>query len=110
MFLVNHCKRIIEESNPKFWVIENPYNGRLKDFLGEPNMIYQPWEFGSPWTKKTALWGKFNIPAKTHAKWEDVAKIEGLYTRPGRPKPSLAFMHKSHKRFIREWVLAPRII
>jgi hypothetical protein len=62
MVLVNHCLRIIKEANPKFWVLENPFNGRLKDVLGKPKMVYQPWQYGSPWTKKTALWGEFNTP------------------------------------------------
>lgn len=104
MFLVRECQRIIREAgNIKFWVIENPATGDLKKYLGTPKLIYQPWEYGSPWTKKTALWGDFNIPPKVYKKWEDVPKIEGLYTRPGRGKPSLAFMHKSHKQFINEW-------
>lgn len=103
MKLVRECQRIIAECNPVFWVIENPATGRLKDFLGPPNMTYEPWHYGSPWTKKTALWGKFNTPPKLYSNWEDVPKIEGLYTRPGRGKPSLAFMHKSHKQFIREF-------
>lgn len=106
LFLVKECQRIIAECNPKFWVIENPASGRLKDFLGEPTMTYEPWHFGSPWTKKTALWGKFNIPPKAYEKWEDVPKIPELYTRPGRPKPSLAFMHKSAFNLIPEfWTL-----
>lgn len=103
MFLVEHCMRIIEEANPVFWVIENPARGVLKDYLGKPFMTYQPWEYGSPWAKHTALWGKFNIPQKVYKKWEDVPKIPELYTRPGRGKPSLAFNHKNHKRFIREF-------
>lgn len=104
MEIVRECQRIIQEAGDvKFWVIENPATGRLKDFLGPPTMTYEPWHYGSPWTKKTALWGKFNIPPKTVLKWEDVQKIPELYTRPGRQKPSLAFMHKNHKRFIREW-------
>ena len=103
MEMVRECQRIIKECDPVFWVIENPATGVLREYLGTPQLIYQPWEYGSPWTKKTALWGKFNIPPKLYHKWEDVPKIEGLYTRPGRGKPSLAFMHKSHKQFIREW-------
>lgn len=95
MEMVNHCLRIIEVAKPKWWVIENPANGKLKDFIGEPKMTYQPWRYGSPWTKKTALWGNFNIPEPIYDKWEDVPKIEELYVRPGRPKPSLAFLHKS---------------
>ena len=103
MFLVEHCMRIIEEANPVWWAIENPARGVLKHYLGEPQYKYEPWWYGSGWTKQTALWGEFNIPKRKYLNWEAVPKIEGLYTRPGRPKPSLAFMHKSHKRFIREF-------
>lgn len=106
MFLVNHCIRIIKESNPNWHVIENPFNGHLKSFLGTPDAFYQPWQFGSPWTKKTALWGKFNMPKPLYANWEDVPKIEGLYVRPNRKKPSLAFMHKSHAQIIPEMQFA----
>jgi hypothetical protein len=103
MKLVKECQRIISECEPIFWVIENPATGVLRKYLGKPQLVYQPWEFGSPWTKKTALWGKFNVPVKKYSRWDDVPKLEGLYQRPGRGKPSLAFMHKNHKRFIREW-------
>ena len=106
MFLVNHCLRIIKECNPKFWVIENPATGKLKDFLGEPDFIYQPWEFGSPWTKKTALWGEFNMPETIYKKWEDVPKNENLYVRPSRQKPALAFLHKSAINYIPEFEFA----
>jgi len=103
MFLVNECMRIIKEASPTFWVIENPARGVLKDYLGYPVAKYEPWHYGSPWTKQTALWGKFNMPERLYDKWEDVPKIDGLYTRPGCGKPSIAFMHKNHKRFIREF-------
>jgi hypothetical protein len=103
MFLVKECQRIIAECNPVFWAIENPATGRLKDFLGEPVMTYEPWHYGSPWTKKTALWGKFNIPPKIYTKWEDVPKNPALYIRPGRPKPSMAFLHKSAIKNIPEF-------
>ncbi len=103
MFLVKHCQRIIEKANPTFWVIENPANGHLKDFLGIPMAIYQPWQYGSPWTKKTALWGKFNIPEPIYKSWNDVPKNPSLYVRPGRPKPALAFMHKSAVDLIPEF-------
>ena len=103
MFLVEHCLRIIDECKPTFWVIENPARGVLKKYLGEPRYKYEPWWFGSPWTKQTALWGDFNIPERVYYKWEDVPKLDGLYTRPNRPKPSLAFMHKSHIKHIPEF-------
>jgi hypothetical protein len=103
MLLVRECQRIISECNPTFWVIENPATGRLKDYLGQPTMTYEPWHYGSPWTKRTALWGKFNIPPRVYAKWDDVPKIPELYVRPGRGKPSLAFLHKSARKFIPEF-------
>lgn len=110
MEMVNHCLRIIKECNPKWWVIENPANGRLKDFLGKPIFTYQPWEFGSPWTKKTALWGEFNIPKKIYTKWDDVPKNDKLYIRPKRGKPSLAFLHKSAAEIIPEMYWAKELI
>lgn len=103
LFLVKECLRIINECQPRWWMMENPASGKLKEFLGTPTMTYEPWEYGSPWTKKTALWGNFNKPPKIYEQWADVPKISGLYTRPGRPKPSLAFMHKSAAKLIPEF-------
>ena len=106
MFLVNHCLRIIKEAKPKFWVLENPANGRLKQEIGAPVATYQPWEYGSPWTKKTALWGDFNMPKKLYTKWDEVPKNPYLYVRPSRPKPALAFLHKSALNHIPEFEFA----
>lgn len=95
MFLVSECLRIIEEANPKWWVMENPARGELRKVIGEPVASYQPWQYGSPWTKHTALWGNFVMPKPIYTKWEDVPNKLPLYTRPGRRKPNLAFLHKS---------------
>lgn len=105
MRLVKEVQRIISECpNLKFWAIENPATGRLKKYLGEPRFSYQPWEFGSPWSKKTALWGNFNIPDKKYKTWEEVPnKIPELYIRGKRDKPNMVYLHKSAKRFIREF-------
>jgi site-specific DNA-cytosine methylase len=102
--LVRECQRIIEEASPTFWVIENPATGLLKKHLGKPQFVYQPWEFGSPWSKKTALWGKFNAPEKKYKTWEEVPnKIKELYIRPGRNKPNMVYLHKSAKKLIPEF-------
>lgn len=103
MEMVNHCLRIIEKCNPKFWALENPATGRLKNFLGEPRYTYEPWEYGSPWTKRTALWGNFNIPTPIYKSWDDVPKNENLYIRPSRKKPSMAQFHKSSIEYIEEF-------
>ena len=107
--LVRECQRIISECDPVFWVIENPATGLLKKYLGEPQFVYQPWEFGSPWSKKTALWGKFNKPEKFYSNWEEVPnKIPELYIRPGRDKPSMVYLHKSAYDLIPEFHHLPR--
>ena len=106
MEMVNHCMRIIKESNPVFWIMENPANGRLKQEIGVPAAVYQPWEYGSPWTKKTSLWGSFNMPAAVFKNWNDVPKNEKLYIRKGRKKPGLVYLHKSAVNLIPEFHFA----
>ena len=110
MFLVNHCLRIINECNPKFWVLENPAKGRLKEILGKPKAIYQPWEFGSPWSKQTALWGNFNMPKKIYSKIEEVEQIQELWKRKDRKIAALAYLHKSAKNLIPEFSWAKDLI
>lgn len=110
MELVYHCLRIIERANPVWWVLENPANGRLKEQIGKFNHAYQPWEYGSPWTKRTALWGVFNMPEPPYKKWEDVPKIPELYIRPGRKKPGLVYFHKSAVDLIPEMHWAKDLI
>lgn len=122
MFLVKECQRIIQEAKDKgslkFWVIENPARGVLKKFLGQPQLSYQPYQYGSPWSKHTSIWGEFNIPEVIYKTWADVPediKIKDLYVRPtatytnGQTRkatgvPSLAFMHaRKHLKFIPEF-------
>jgi hypothetical protein len=55
----------IKDNKLKFWALENPYSGYLKRFLGKPSYVFNPHDFGDPYTKKTALWGMFNEPKKT---------------------------------------------
>ena len=53
---------VIELLNPVWWVIENPI-GRLHKRVpevGEPQMYFNPTDFGHPYTKRTALYGNFN--------------------------------------------------
>lgn len=74
MRLVKECLRFIwecfyqqynEHSRKmplQFWCIENPATGYLRWFLGQPRFEYCPSWFGATFTKKTALWGQFNLP------------------------------------------------
>ena len=60
----------------KFWALENPYFGFLKSFLGKPAFIFDPWEFGDGYQKRTALWGNFNEPKKNPIPMTEEAKAK----------------------------------
>ena len=62
--IVQACLRIIKQGNPTFWALENPV-GRLPRYIGKYLYTFQPYEFGDPWTKRTCIWGKHNLPVKT---------------------------------------------
>jgi len=65
MKLVIACLNIIWECRYDhklaFWCLENP-KGYLRQFLGKPVFTFDPCDFGDPYTKRTDLWGYFNIP------------------------------------------------
>jgi hypothetical protein len=71
--IVDACLRIVmaHRDSVVWWVLENPV-GRLKDFIGFHRMTFHPCDFGGylpeseqedeAYTKKTCLWGDFEIP------------------------------------------------
>ena len=59
--VVSACMRIILTSNPKWWVLENP-KGYLVNWLGNPVLEFNPWQYGDNYQKKTCLWGNFSVP------------------------------------------------
>jgi hypothetical protein len=90
--LVDACLRVVSVHNPEWWVMENPV-GRLQDWIGNHRCTFQPNEYAGylgdeetgnlivdpddpaknfmerrwmedAYTKRTCLWGKFNIPKK----------------------------------------------
>jgi hypothetical protein len=61
--IVDACLRFILFGQPEWWALENPI-GKLVRWLGKPKMYFQPYEFGDPYTKRTALWGEFTPPTK----------------------------------------------
>jgi hypothetical protein len=62
--VVDACIRIIYACRPYFWALENPI-GRLKLYLGKPRYYFDPCFYGDAYTKRTCLWGEFNIPKLT---------------------------------------------
>lgn len=61
--VVDACVRIAWVQQPLWWALENPV-GRLARYLGPPQLIFQPSDYGDPYTKKTLLWGRFVPPQK----------------------------------------------
>lgn len=95
MKMVRECLRVIDEANPKWWVMENPATGSLKKQIGAPKNVYHPWHYGSPWSKLTGLWGDFTMPKREYYFWDEVPNKLPLWTRPGRRIPSFAYLHKN---------------
>jgi len=62
----------------KFWALENPYHGFLKNFIGKPAFVFDPWEFGDFYKKRTALWGNFNEPKKKYKNIEEILTNEQI--------------------------------
>jgi hypothetical protein len=95
--IIWHCQKAITNDAQKypplkFWALENPYYAMTRWFLGKPAFVFDPWEFGHNYKKKTALWGHFNDPAKTVSRVEDVMSPEdlSLARTNSRKLPSLA--------------------
>ncbi len=57
------CLRIIAMTRPEWWALENP-TGLLSRWLGPPRDVWEPYEFGDAWTKRTAIWGSFELPER----------------------------------------------
>lgn len=73
---------IIKYFNPGFWVLENPV-GRIDKLIPELKkhrmMIFDPCDFGDPYTKKTILYGEF-CPLLIRKYVKPVQKVAGHHS------------------------------
>jgi len=71
MEIVSACLKIIwgcrASGSLKFWALENPM-GYLRQFLGRPVLTFNPCDYGDGYTKKTDLWGFYNLPKTNKVK------------------------------------------
>lgn len=83
------CLRWVAICNPRVWVLENPV-GRLPRWIGAPKLRAHPWEYAGyssdpeadAYTKKTCLFGRFNVPEQDA--WEGVVDKKKIhYAAPG---------------------------
>lgn len=65
--IVNACRELCEASRAP-WMLENPV-GTLATYWREPDYMFDPCDYGDPYTKKTCLWtgGGFRMPEKVRA-------------------------------------------
>lgn len=61
--ILDACIRFVHVLRPHFWALENPI-GKVTRFLGPPRYKFDPCDHGDPYTKKTYIWGNFNIPSR----------------------------------------------
>jgi hypothetical protein len=80
---VDAACRFILAHNPSWWALENPV-GRLRRYLGDPALIFDPCDYGDPYTKRTLLWGRFNTPAKAPVEPVEGSKMWRLPPSPDR--------------------------
>ena len=84
--IVDACLRAVVTHEPHFWCLENPV-GRLTQYLGAPEMYFNPCDYGDPYTKKTCLWGCFNHPETKPVEPEKKNRIH--YMSPGKDRSKL---------------------
>ncbi len=87
--LADACLRAVVLHNPKWWALENPV-GRLRRFYGPPRLIFDPCDYGDPYTKRTLLWGEFQMPESNYVHPEDGSKMHLI--GPGRNRRKLRSM------------------
>jgi len=79
--IVDACLRVISICHPKWWALENPV-GRLRKWLGPPTLIFDPYEYGDDYKKKTCLWGNFNPPKKCPGLPSDINHHSKFFNLP----------------------------
>lgn len=65
--VVRDCLQIIRKASPIWWALENPVGriARCVPELGRPSLVFDPCDYGDPYTKKTQLFGRFVVPKTT---------------------------------------------
>lgn len=84
--VVSACCRIMLTAKSSWWALENPC-GYLRNWMGKPKLVFEPWQFGDNYQKRTALWGTFNNPLiVTDKKPEGLKKFSMLKSREISPQ------------------------
>lgn len=87
--VIDACMGIIHIVDPVWWALENPV-GRLRrlrtDVLGAPRLVFDPCDYGDPYTKKTLVWGRFVLPKTAPVAPEAKNRIHHCPPGPARQR------------------------
>jgi hypothetical protein len=75
--VVDACLRVVAIQQPVWWALENPV-GRLRTYLGDPLLSFDPSDYGDPYTKRTLLWGRFRVPLRRPVQATEGSKMHRL--------------------------------
>lgn len=81
--VVDACCRLVLAARPAWWALENPV-GKLCRYLGTPRLIFQPNDYGDPYTKRTCLWGDFSFPKRSPVPATEGSKMHRMGPSPDR--------------------------
>jgi hypothetical protein len=112
--LVDKCRELCEWYGCP-WMIENPV-GRLSTAWRKPDSIFQPWEYGDLWRKKTCIWHgngfKFPKPKYTEEPegvtnkiWEQPPGPERANIRSETPPKFAKAVWESNKRAVSRYMV-----
>ena len=62
--ILRKTQEIIEFLQPAVWYIENPYTGRMKEYISEKPYIFDYCMFGFDYRKRTAVWSNLVLESK----------------------------------------------
>lgn len=82
--VVEACRRICEDNGAP-WMIENPV-GQLSTYWRKPDYLFDPCDYGDPYTKKTCLWtgGGFVMPWRSRVEATEGSKMHRMSPGPER--------------------------
>lgn len=65
--IVREMLAVLDRTDPDIWALENPSGriARMVPELGKAAYSYQPWQYGTPETKRTCMWGNHTRPTPT---------------------------------------------
>jgi hypothetical protein len=98
--VVDACLRVVAVCNPIWWALENPV-GKLRRYLGSPKFLFNPCDFGDPYTKRTCIWGNFAppIPDSLFVSTRSVEPVDGskMHLMTGATKKDSVEVYKRKK-------------